>query len=179
MNSTLQKYAIDPSHTSVEFLVRHMMLAKVRGRFTGVTGSFAVPQDGTLPTEIEANIDASSIDTREEQRDTHLKSPDFLDAANFPTIQFVSTKAEGSGERFTLHGNLTIHGVTRPVALDVSFEGRATDPWGNQRVGFSAHTTIGRKDFGLTWNQALETGGVLVGDEVRIELNVEGILQAS
>ena len=179
MNSTLQKYAIDPSHTSVEFLVRHMMLAKVRGRFTGVTGSFAVPQDGTLPTEIEAHIDTTSIDTREEQRDTHLKSADFLDAATFPTIDFVSTKADGSDERFTMNGNLTIHGVTRPVALDVTFEGRATDPWGNQRIGFVAHTTISRKEFGLTWNQALETGGVLVGDDVRIELNIEGILQTS
>ncbi len=179
MNSTLQKYAIDPAHTSVEFLVRHMMLAKVRGRFTGVTGSFAVPQEGTLPSEIEAHIDASTIDTREEQRDAHLKSADFLDAANFPTLDFVGSKIEGSGESFTLHGNLTIHGVTRPVALEVSFEGRATDPWGNQRVGFTAHTKIARKDFGLTWNQALETGGVLVGDEVRIELNVEGILQTA
>jgi len=177
MKGTLQKYTIDPSHTSVEFLVRHMMLAKVRGRFTGVSGSFAVPQDGTLPTEIAAQIDATSIDTRDEQRDAHLKSADFLDVANFPKIEFVSTKAEGSGEDIKLHGTLTIHGVSRPVVLEGVFEGRATDPWGNARIGFTAHCTISRKDFALTWNQALETGGVLVGDDVRIELNVEGIAQ--
>ncbi|NNM98304.1 MAG: YceI family protein [Candidatus Eremiobacteraeota bacterium] len=177
MNSTLQKYAIDPSHTSVEFLVRHMMLAKVRGRFTGVTGSFAVPDQGTMPTEIEVQIAASTIDTREEQRDTHLKSADFLDVEHFASIDFKSTQVEGSGEKFRLHGVLSIHGVSRPVVLEAAFEGRATDPWGNARIGFTAQTTIGRKDFGLTWNQALETGGLLVGDEVRIELNVEGIAQ--
>ena len=177
MNSTLEKYAIDPSHTSVEFLVRHMMLAKVRGRFTDVSGSFAVPEGGTLPADIDVRIGVSSIDTREEQRDTHLKSADFLDAERFASIDFKGTQVEGSGENFKVHGTLTIHGVSRPVVLDAAFEGRAADPWGNSRIGFTAHTTISRRDFGLTWNQALETGGVLVGDEVRIELNVEGIAQ--
>ncbi|MHB8153522.1 MAG: YceI family protein [Vulcanimicrobiaceae bacterium] len=177
MNRTLEKYAIDPAHTSVEFIVRHMMIAKVRGAFAKVTGGFAVPEGGVIPEDIEAKIEVDSIDTREAQRDEHLRSGDFLDAATYPSIVFKSGKIEGSGERFEVHGELSMHGVTRPVVLEAEFEGRGNDPWGNSRVGFSARTAISRKDFGLTWNQALEAGGVLVSDDVRIELNVEGIAQ--
>ena len=172
-----QRYDIDPAHTTAEFVVRHMMIAKVRGRFTKVTGSLEVPANATVPTSIAAEIDPSSIDTREEQRDTHLKSADFLDAEKYPAITFKSTRFEGSGDAFTTYGDLTIHGVTREIALETTFEGRGSDPWGNQRIGYEAHGKISRKDFGLTWNQGLETGGVLVGDEVKIELNVEAIAQ--
>jgi len=172
VNSTIQKFAIDPVHTSVE-----LMLAKVRGRLASVSGGFAVVEGSSFPEEVEVSIAVASIETREEQRDGHLKSPDFLDVANFPQILFKSRDVEGSGEKFQLRGELTIHGTTREVVLDGTFEGRGPDPWGNERVGYSAQTTISRKDFGLTWNQALETCGVLVGDEVRIELNVEGIAQ--
>ncbi len=178
--STVQStrtYAIDGAHTAVEFVVRHMMIAKVRGRFVKVSGTIAVPEGGSIPVAVEVTIDAGSISTGEPQRDGHLASPDFLDAATYPEITFRSTRIEGAGESFRVHGELSIHGTTRPVVLDATFEGRGTDPWGNARVGYEARTTISRKDFGLNWNQALETGGVLVGDEVKIELAVEAIAQ--
>ena len=175
--TTSQTYAIDPSHTTVEFVVRHMMIAKVRGRFTSVSGTLVVPEGSNVPTAVDVTIDPATIDTREEQRDAHLRSADFLDAEKFSSLTFHATGVEGSGDAFTVRGNLTIHGTTREVALDATFEGRGSDPWGNQRIGYEARTKISRKDFGLEWNQALETGGVLVGDEVRIELNVEAIAQ--
>ena len=175
--TSTQRFNIDPAHTTVEFVVRHMMIAKVRGRFTGVRGTLDVPVNGTVPTSIEATIDAATIDTREPDRDKHLRSADFLEADTFPTITFKSTRFEGGGEAFTVYGDLTIHGKTREIALETTFEGRGSDPWGNQRIGYEAHGKISRKDFGLGWNQALETGGVLVGDEVKIELNVEAIAE--
>jgi polyisoprenoid-binding protein YceI len=169
-------YAIDPAHTTVEFIVRHLMITKVRGRFAGVAGTIEL-EGSDVPRAIEAHIDAATIDTREEQRDTHLRSADFFEVETYPALEFVSTRIEGEPGDFTVHGNLTIHGVTRKIALKAQFEGRGADPWGGQRIGYSAYATINRKDFGLTWNTALETGGVMVGDEVRIELNVEAILQ--
>ncbi len=172
-----QRFDIDPSHTTVEFVVKHMMIAKVRGRFTKVTGTIDVPAGSSIPVAIEAAIDPASIDTREEQRDAHLKSPDFLNAEQYPEIAFKSTRIEGSGDAFKTYGSLTIHGTTRDVVLDTTFEGRGGDPWGNDRIGYEAHGKISRKDYGLAWNQALETGGVLVGDEVKIELNVEAVAQ--
>lgn len=172
-----QTYGLDPAHTTVEFIVRHLMISKVRGRFTGVTGAIQLADGSTVPTSIEVAIDPATIDTREAQRDDHLKSPDFLDAATFPQLSFRSTRFEGQGESFRVYGDLTIHGVTREIALDATFEGRGSDPWGNQRVGYEAHGKISRKDFGLTWNLALETGGVVVGDEVKIEINTEAIAQ--
>lgn len=174
-NTTTTTYAIDPSHTTAEFIVRHLMISKVRGRFTSVSGTIEVPTAGNAPSAVDISIDAASIDTREEQRDAHLRSADFLDVEKFPQITFRSTAVEGSGESFRVRGDLTIHGTTREIVLDATFEGRAADPWGNQRIGYEAHTKISRKDFGLEWNQALETGGVLVGDDVKIELNVEAI----
>jgi polyisoprenoid-binding protein YceI len=170
-------YAVDPAHTTVEFVVRHLMIAKVRGRFAGVAGTIDLEPGRDVPTAVQARIDAATIDTRESQRDAHLKSAEFFEVEKYPALEFVSTRIEGTPGEFTIHGNLSIHGVTREVALKAEFEGRAADPWGGQRIGYSASTTINRKDFGLTWNAALETGGVVVGDEVRIELNVEAVLQ--
>lgn len=170
-------YSLDPAHTAAEFVVRHLMITRVRGRFSGVSGTIELRPGNDVPASIQASIDATTIDTREPQRDTHLKSADFFEVEKYPTLEFASTRIEGTPRDFTIHGNLTIHGITREVDLKGEFEGHAPDPWGGQRVGYRASTTINRKDFGLTWNAALETGGVMVGDEVRIELEVEAVLQ--
>jgi polyisoprenoid-binding protein YceI len=170
-------YALDTAHTTLEFVVRHLMITKVRGRFTAFDGHVELTPGNDLPSAVSARIDAASIDTREEQRDAHLRSADFFDVEKYPQLNFESTRIDGTPEDFTIEGKLTIHGVTRDVSLAAVFEGRTNDPWGGTRVGYSAHTTINRKDYGLAWNAALETGGVVVGDEVRIELNVEAILQ--
>ncbi|MBV8355085.1 MAG: YceI family protein [Candidatus Eremiobacteraeota bacterium] len=170
-------YALDPAHTTVEFIVRHLMITKVRGRFTAFQGHIDLPPGSDVPQTIAVTIDAASIDTREDQRDAHLRSADFFDVEKYPAITFESTRIDGTPDEFTIHGKLTIHGITRDVSLAAGFEGRAGDPWGGVRVGYAAHTTINRKDFGLAWNASLETGGVVVGDQVRIELNVEAILQ--
>lgn len=173
--TTNRLYDLDPAHTTVEFVVRHMMIAKVRGRFTKIAGHIDLADGSDVPTQLEVTIDAASIDTREPQRDAHLASPDFLDAATYPQITFRSSRIEGNGETFNVYGDLSVHGVTREIVLDTTFEGRGSDPWGNQRVGYEAHAKISRKDFGLNWNQALETGGVLVGDEVKIEISAEAV----
>ena len=171
-------YAIDAAHSTVGFVIRHLMITKVRGRFGAVSGTIELEPGSDVPRSVQATIDAGSIDTHEPQRDAHLRSPDFFDIEKFPTLEFASSRIEGDAGGFTIYGNLTIHGVTREVALKSEFEGRTADPWGGQRAGYSASTTINRKDFGLIWNAALETGGVVVGDEVRIELEVEAVLQA-
>ena len=168
-----QTYGLDPAHTTVEFVVRHLMITKVRGRFTTFDGALELAPGSDLPARIETTISAASIDTREEQRDNHLRSADFFDVEKYPELKFESTRIEGTAQDFTAYGNLTIHGVTREVALRGEFEGRANDPWGGVRVGYSAHATINRKDFGLTWNAALETGGILVGDDVTITLDLQ------
>lgn len=172
---TLQTFTIDPSHTAIEFTVRHLVISKVRGRFGAFSGSVTLAAGSNVPVAAELSIDATSIDTREPQRDAHLSSADFLDVATYPTLTFKSTSASGTDDAFTLAGELTIHGVTRPVTLQGSVEGRVTDPWGNDRIAFAAETKINRKDFGLTWNQALETGGVMVGEEVTISLTVQAV----
>lgn len=171
------RYLLDVSHSTVEFVVRHLMISKVRGRFAAFQGSIDLLPGSDLPQAVEATIETASIDTREAQRDAHLKSADFFDVEKYPAITFHSTRVEGTPDDLRLTGELTIHGVSREVVLTGSFEGRGADPWGGQRVGYAAHTTINRKDFGLTWNQALETGGVMVSEDVRIELNVEAVLQ--
>jgi polyisoprenoid-binding protein YceI len=171
------RYALDPSHSTVEFIVRHLMISKVRGRFSRFQGFIDLAPGSDLPEAIDVSIDAASIDTRDEQRDAHLRSADFFDVEAFPSLAFSSTRVEGTAEEFTVYGNLTIHGVTKEVALRGTFAGRGNDPWGGRRAGYSAHAKINRKDFGLTWNAALETGGVMVSDEVAIELNVEAVLQ--
>ena len=166
MTANLQEkaiYTVDRAHTTVEFIVRHLMIAKVRGRFTAFDGQIEVAPGSDLPISITATIDAGSIDTREEQRDAHLRSADFFEVEKFPHLIFESTRIHGTPDDFTIDGKLTIRGVTRDVKLTGSFEGRAADPWGGFRVGYAAHGTINRKDFGLAWNAALETGGVVVG----------------
>lgn len=172
-------YTLDRAHTNVEFVVRHLMISKVRGRFTAFDGQIELAPGRDVPTAISAVIQAGSIDTREEQRDAHLRSADFLEAEKYPQLVFESERIEGTPDKFTIDGRLTIHGVTRDVRLSATFEGRANDPWGGVRVGYAAHVTISRKDFGMTFNATLETGGVVVGDEVRIELNVEAVLAQS
>jgi polyisoprenoid-binding protein YceI len=175
--STTQVFAIDPSHTTAEFVVRHMMIAKVRGRFTALAGTIEATDGGRTPTAVRATIETGSISTSESQRDTHLRSPDFFDAETYPKIEFESTKIVANGDEFDVHGNLTIRNKTLPVVLRTTFEGTSKDPWGNERAGYEAHGKISRKEFGLLWNQTLESGGVVVGDEVKIELSVEGVAQ--
>ena len=171
-------WAIDPVHSSVEFAVRHLMITTVKGRFADVQGTVVLDDASPSGSSAEITIQASSIDTREPQRDAHLRSADFFDAENFPTLTFRSRSVrDWQDEGFTLVGDLTIHGVTREVALDVTSEGRTKDPWGGERAGFTATTKIKRSDFGLTWNMALETGGVVVGDDIKIALDVELVKQ--
>ena len=169
-------YEIDPSHSVVEFVVRHLGLAKVRGRFNEFSGSITVAED-VAQSSVAVTINAATIDTRDAGRDEHLRSPDFLNAEQNPTLEFRSTGVRQQGGDWLVDGDLTAAGQTRPVTLEVEFEGAAGDPWGNSRIGFSAETKINRESFGLTWNQALETGGWLVGKEVKIELSVEAIKQ--
>jgi len=167
-------WVIDPAHTEVGFVVRHMMVSKVKGRFGKVEGTITVAED-VLKSSVEATIDASSIDTRDENRDAHLKSADFFEVEKYPTITFRSTGLRVDGDDFVLDGDLTIHGTTRPVSLELEFNGTQPNPLaeGKATAGFSAHTEISRKDFGLEWNVALETGGVLVADKIKIVLEVE------
>jgi polyisoprenoid-binding protein YceI len=168
-------YDIDPAHTSAHFSVRHMMITNVKGEFTKVSGTVALNTENPAESKVEAVIETASLHTREEQRDTHLKSADFFDVTKFPEIRFVSTSVQPSGDGEALvKGNLTIHGITKEVTLKV--EGptaEVKDPWGNMKAGATATTKIKRKDFGLVWNVALETGGVLVGEDVSISLEVE------
>lgn len=177
---TNETWEIDSSHSGIHFSIRHMVIAKVRGKFTRWSGTLRL-QDGDLATgQVEAVIDASSIDTGVADRDTHLKSPDFLDVAQFPEITFRSSKVDArDASALRVTGELTIHGVTREVVLDAEATGRAKDPWGNERIGFAAKTAIDRKDFGLSWNQVLEAGGLLVGDRLTIEIEVEAVRQTA
>ena len=171
------EYGLDASHSHVGFSVRHLMVSKTKGRFADVTGTVHIGED-PLDSSVEVDIAVASIDTRDETRDGHLRSPDFFDAEQHPTIHYRSTKVSPAGEgRWTVEGDLTVRGVTLPVPLEVAFEGGAKDPWGNHRIGFTAQTELDREAFGLTWNQTLETGGVLVGKQVRIEIEAEAIQQ--
>jgi polyisoprenoid-binding protein YceI len=166
-------FTLDATHSHVGFSVRHMMIAKVRGRFTDVQGTLTVGEDPTEST-VEIEIDVTSVDTRDEGRDTHLKSPDFFDVEKYPKMTFRSTGVSVvGGEKFRLDGELDLHGVTGPLSLDVVYEGAALDPWGNQRIGFSATGTINRESHGLTWNAPLETGGLMVGKDAKIEIEAE------
>ncbi|MCA9631129.1 MAG: YceI family protein [Myxococcales bacterium] len=177
---TLKTWNIDTSHSSISFAVRHMVFAKVRGRFSSWRGELHLDTADLTRSEVEVSIDATSIDTGVADRDNHLRSPDFLDAEQFPELSFKSTRIEGAGDRtFRLHGELTIHGASRPVSLEVEYGGQAKDPWGNQRVAFAATTAIDRRDFGLSWNQVLEAGGVLVGEKIEIELEIQAVAAAA
>ena len=168
------RWEIDPAHSNASFTVRHMMVSNVRGEFAKLNGGVDVVGDDPTTAKVAVTIDAASISTHEPKRDAHLRSADFFDVEKFPTMSFVSTGvSKVDGGNFTVKGDLTLHGVTKPVELAAEFLGRAKDPWGGERAGFSAKGTINRKDFGLLWNRALEAGGVLVGDEVLITLDVE------
>ena len=168
-------YDLDVSHSHVGFTVRHLVVARTRGRFGEFSGSVVIGDD-PLDSSVEVEIDLASVDTRDDQRDGHLRSADFFDVEQYPTMSYRSTAvAPGPNGRWTVDGELTIHGVTRPVALDVRFEGGIVDPWGNVRAAFSAGTEIDREAFGLTYNQVLEGGGVLVGKKVSIEIEAEAV----
>jgi polyisoprenoid-binding protein YceI len=171
---------LDTSHTRLGFAARHAMVATVRGSFGIFSGVIALDAADPTRSSAEVEIDATSITTGNAQRDAHLRSPDFLDVETYPTITFRSTSAEVVGaDEYRLHGELTIKDQTRPVVLDLEFQGSSTDPYGNARAGFEGRTTINRKDWGLTWNVTLETGGILVGEKVKVELDVSAILRTA
>jgi polyisoprenoid-binding protein YceI len=170
-------YAIDATHSAVEFVVRHLGFAKVRGRFLAFEGVIEIadrPEESTVTVDVAL----ASIDTGEPNRDEHLRNNDFLDVPNHPTMSFRSTRVTGSGTNWTVEGDLTLRGVTNPVTLDVTFEGAGADLWGGQRIGFSASGEIDRERWGMTWNQALDTGGFVIGKKVRLELEVEAVKAA-
>jgi len=170
----IENWNFDPVHSEIGFSVRHLMISKVRGHFAKWSGTLAVDEANSQNSHVSVEIDAASISTKEDQRDNHLRSADFLDAENYPVIKFESTRVEKTGDsNFKVTGDLTIRGVTKPVVLDVEYAGRSKDPWGGERAGFTAKTSIERKNYGLAWNMALETGGVLVGDKVEINLEIE------
>ena len=175
VQTSITTWNIDPAHSIAEFKVKHMMIANVKGQFPKVSGALILDESDLASSRVEASIEAASIHTRDDQRDAHLKSADFFDVERFPTLHFKSTGISiiRDGE-VAVKGDLTIHGITRKVHFAVEGPTPPTkDPWGNTRVAVSATTKINRKDFGLTWNAALETGGILVGDEVTITLDVE------
>ena len=170
---------IDASHSTIGFAIRHMVFSKVRGRFLKYTGAIQLDDDLTAAS-VDVAIDAASLDTGTAQRDTHLRSADFFDVERFPELRFRSTRVDDlGGGQLRVTGTLTIRDVSREIVLDVESTGRGTDPWGNQRIGFAARTAIDRKDFGLAWNQLLEAGGVLVGDRVEIELDIQAVNAAA
>lgn len=175
--TTTTIWNIDTAHTQVEFVVKHMMFAKVRGAFTSFTGQIVAGEDGDLANgQFMANIETASVFTNNEQRDGHLRSGDFFDSENFPAITFNSSRIERVAEdKLKVYGQLTIKDVTKTITLDVTETGTGVDPWGNLRIGIQATGTIDRKAFGLTWNQALEAGGVLVGDEVQLVIEAQAV----
>lgn len=171
--SATSVWKLDPSHSNIEFSARHLMFTTVKGRLVDVDGTVTV--NGTTPdtAEVDVTIKAASIDTHTEQRDQHLRSADFLDVENHPELTFRSTNISGAKEHFALTGDLTIRGTTKPVTLDVTYEGAGKDPWGGERMGFSADGKIDRREFGLTWNQVLEAGGVIVSNEIKIHIDAQ------
>jgi polyisoprenoid-binding protein YceI len=173
------KWVVDTAHSAIEFSVKHMMIARVRGSFHKFDASIEADPTDLTTASIQFRIDVSSIDTGNNDRDAHLRSADLFDVEQFPSITFDSTKIVKTGENeYDVTGNLTIHGTTRPVTFAVTYEGQAKDPWGNVKVGFSGQSAIHRSDFGLTYNAVLETGGVLIGDEVKISIQIEASAQA-
>ncbi|BDG03006.1 YceI family protein [Anaeromyxobacter oryzae] len=170
---------IDVGHSAIHFWVRHMVISKVHGRFARWSGAIQLDEADLTRSTVDVKIDAASIDTQVADRDAHLKSPDFLDVAKHPEIAFRSRKLEKAGAGYRVTGDLSLHGVTREVVLEAEFAGSAKDPWGNQRAGFSAKAAIDRREFGLVWNAALETGGVLVGEKVEITIELEAVKKAA
>ncbi len=168
-------YDIDPDHSQVIFKVKHMGISTVTGRFDLIEGSYTFDDADMSKSSVETTITAASINTNEQKRDKHLKSPEFLNVEKYPTITFKSKEVRKDGDDFTIVGDLTINGVTKQVELDAEYGGKAQDPMGDERTAFTAETKIDRKDFGITWNKTLDSGGLVVGDDVKIELEVEGI----
>jgi len=175
--AAVSTWKLDPAHSAAEFKVKHMMISNVKGGFTGISGTLTLDEADATRSSVEASIDVATLNTGDAQRDGHLKSADFFEAEKFPAITFKSTKVEAKGkDSYAVTGELTMHGVTKPATFNVEEVSQPSkDPWGNLRVGLSATTKINRKDFGLTWNSALETGGVLVGEDVAINLDVQFI----
>ena len=177
------RWELDPDHTTVEFSVKHMMFTTVRGRFTGVQGFIEVDEANPDRSWVEVTIDAASIDTAVADRDRHLRSADFLDVQDHPQLTFRSTRIDEAafreGKSFRVEGELTIRGQAMAVELDTTYQGRGKDPWGGERAGFAATTEIDRRDWGLKWNQALETGGILVGNNVRIDIDAQAVRKES
>jgi polyisoprenoid-binding protein YceI len=165
---------VDASHSTIGFTARHLMVTKVRGRFSTFSGALTIAAN-PLESSLEASVDIASVSTGDAGRDGHLTSPDFFDAAQFPTMTLKSTSIVADGDDYLLNGDLTIKGVTKPVTFELEFDGVATDPWGNTKAGFSAEAEINRKDWGLEWNVALETGGVLVSEKIKIELDIQAV----
>jgi polyisoprenoid-binding protein YceI len=177
---TTQTWNIDTTHSGVNFSVRHMVIAKVRGRFTRFSGTLTGNTADLTQAKLVADVEADSIDTNMADRDAHLRSPDFFDAASHPKLTFSSTRIERAGEgQYKAYGDLSIRGVTKPVVFDLTVHGQAKDPWGNERVAFQLEGAVERSEFGLRWNQALETGGVLVGERVEIEIEAEAVRAAA
>ncbi|HEY5952460.1 MAG TPA: YceI family protein [Kofleriaceae bacterium] len=176
---TTTTYQIDTTHSAVEFSIRHLMIAKVRGRFTQFSGTLELDEGDVTKSTVKAEIQAASINTAEDKRDAHLRSADFFDVEAYPLITFASKQIEERGDELRVLGALTIHGVTKDVTLTVEKLGTAKDPWGNQRVAFAAKGSIDRKEFGLGWNQVLEAGGFLVGDKVELTLDVQAVRAAA
>jgi polyisoprenoid-binding protein YceI len=169
-----ERWNIDPAHSNVEFSVRHLMISTVKGRFSDVSGSVIADESDLSGVKIDVTIKAASIDTRQPDRDAHLRSADFFDVEKYPDIVFKGSHIKGDHmSEFELHGSLTMHGVTKPIVLEVNAEGRGKDPWGGERLGYSAKGKIDRREFGLNWNQALETGGIAVGHEVKVSIDLE------
>lgn len=172
-------YQIDASHSTIQFSVRHMMLSRTRGEFEKFSGDINLNEENPAASMVDVQIEAASINTRDEKRDEHLRSPDFLDVAQHPYLTFKSTNVDVvDKERAKLHGDLTIRDITKPVTLDVEYNGQSKSPWGTTNYGFSGRTKINRRDYGLEWNMALETGGFLVGDDVNIDIELELVKQA-
>jgi polyisoprenoid-binding protein YceI len=166
---------VDVSHSAIHFHVRHMVISKVHGRFAKWAGAVQLDTEDLTRSSVEVAIDAASIDTQVADRDTHLKSADFLDVARYPQLSFRSRKVEKAGAGYRVTGDLDLHGVKRAVVLDAEFAGTGKDPWGNERAGLSAKASLDRRDFGLVWNKALEAGGVLVGEKVEIIIELEAV----
>lgn len=175
----MAKWAVDSTHSSIDFTIKHMMIAKVKGAFHTFEANIEADPADLTTANIQFNVDLASIDTRNEDRDNHLRTADFFDVENNPKMVFRSTRIVKKGEdEYDVTGDLTLHGVTRPETFSVTFEGAGKDPWGNEKVGFSAQGTVKRSDFGLTYNALLETGGVLIGDDVKVSIEIEAAKQA-
>ncbi len=173
------RWDLDVGHSAIHFWVRHMVISKVHGRFARWSGTIDLDEQDLSRSAVDVRIDAASIDTQVSERDAHLRSKDFLDVAAHPEIAFRSKRIEKAGAGWRVVGDLALHGVVREVTLEAEYAGTAKDPWGNRRAGFTARTALDRKDFGLVWNAALETGGVLVGDKVEIAIEVEAVAKAA